>query len=67
MKKRILIGLGIIVVYCLVLFALGALCFQLEMGIICVIAGITIGNWLYDLEEFIYKKLDKTKEQEEEE
>lgn len=65
MKKRILIGLGIIVVYCLVLFTLGALCLQVELGVISVIAGITLGNWSYDLTDYICKKLDKTKEQEE--
>lgn len=68
MKKRVLIGLGLIIIICLILFVLGALCLQVELGVISVIAGITLGNWsydLYDLTDYICKKLDKTKEQEE--
>ena len=65
MKKRVLIGLGLIIIIYLILFALGALCLQVELGVISVIAGITLGNWSYDLTDYICKKLDRTKEQEE--
>lgn len=65
MKKKVLIGLGLVIITCLILFVLGALCLQVELGVISVIAGITLGNWLYNLTNYICKKLDKTKEQEE--